>query len=301
MVWHHFQNVQFPVSPPTNLRRRYSITADVLSYQECPLQYEMLKIRKYEPSLAVQLFYGTIIHQVLDRAHAHYRGVHGAHGPGGSIPTDQDIEKYFTEVESALKARKIRAVDQVRDQALELLQRFNSLEGPVLYPRIVDTECKLQADQANYILHGNVDVIAVDGSDGYEIWDYKGTEKPSISSPSYHRYVYQMQVYAELYRRRTGHNPVRAVLYFLNELSGPSNPTQRPVNALLSVPLNPASINNAMQAFDNTVQSIEQGRATGNWPDPTQDPGLKTCNACDRRWQCSAVQSFGRSYNMLYP
>ena len=144
-MWQHFQSLQLPYRPPTVGRQRYSVTADVLAFQQCPIQYGAFVARKYEPALVVQLFYGTVIHQVLDRAHAHFRGELGV--PAGSMPTDADIDHYFSEVENALLSRRIRAVQSVRDQAKMILKRFNTLEGPLLYPRIIDTECRLQADQ----------------------------------------------------------------------------------------------------------------------------------------------------------
>ena len=163
-MWQNFQSLQLAFNPPTQSRRRYSVTADILAYQQCSLQYSAFAVRRYEPALVVQLFYGTIIHQVLDRAHAHYRGELGV--PPGTFPTDADIDNYFTQVENALIARRIRAVQSVRDQAKNILKRFNSLEGPTLYPRIIDTECRLQADQGQYILHGNVDVLVASNVGG---------------------------------------------------------------------------------------------------------------------------------------
>ena len=132
-MWKHFQSLSIPPAQATQARRRFSVTADILAFQQCSLQYGAFSARKYEPALVLQLFYGTIIHQVLDRAHAHFRGELGA--PGGSLPDDADIESYFGEVENALRARRIRAGDRVREQALRILKRFNSLEGPSLYPR----------------------------------------------------------------------------------------------------------------------------------------------------------------------
>ena len=41
---------------------------------------------------------------------------------------------------------------------------------------------------------------------------------PDLGSPDMQDYVWQMCVYAELYRVRSGHYPARAILYFLNEL-----------------------------------------------------------------------------------
>jgi hypothetical protein len=300
-MWQNFQGLQVPFNPPTPGRRRYSVTADILAYQQCPLQYGAFAVRRYEPALVVQLFYGTIIHQVLDRAHAHYRGELSV--PPGTLPTDADIENYFTQVESALVARRIRAVQSVRDQAKEILKRFNSLEGPTLYPRIIDTECRLQADQGQYILHGNVDVLVSGpaGGNEVEIWDYKGASKPSVGDPDYQRYVFQMQVYADLYRQKTGTTPSRAVLYFLNELGGVVAPTVRPVNALLAVNLDPAAVQQALQSFGQTVQQIEACRASRNWPNPSVAPAIETCNACDWRWNCPAAAGFGRSYQMIYP
>ena len=300
-MWQNFQSLNVQQDNIQQIRRRYSVTADILAYQQCSIQYGAFAVRRYEPALVVQLFYGTIIHQVLDRAHAHFRGELDV--PQGTLPTDSDIEDYFREVENALVARRIRAVQSVREQALEILQRFNSLEGPELYPRIIDTECRLQADQGRYILHGNVDVLAesnVDDSNRVEIWDYKGSHKPSQGDPEYQRYVFQMQVYSDLYRQKTGIAPTKAILYFLNELAGPT-PTARPVNALLEVDLDPESVQQALQSFGQTVQQIEVCREDRRWPDPEVAPSQPTCNACDLRWNCTAAAKFGRQYPLIYP
>lgn len=298
-MWRHFQSLNLEYTEPTQSRRRYSVTADILAYQQCSIQYGAFAVRRYEPALVVQLFYGTIIHQVLDRAHAHFRGEFGV--PQGTLPTNSDIENYFKEVENALIARRIRAVQIVREQALKILQRFNSLEGPELYPRIIDTECRLQADQEQYILHGNVDVLADSNSgNGVEIWDYKGAYKPSQGDPEYQRYVFQMQVYADLYRQKTGETPTKAILYFLNELTGPE-PSKRPVNALLEVDLSSTVIQQALQSFGQTVEQIEACRENRRWPDPVEAPSQQTCNACDLRWNCGAAAKLGREYPLLYP
>ena len=298
----HFASLNLQNAAPALARRRYSVTSDILAYQQCSIQYGAYAVRRYEPALVVQLFYGTVVHQVLDRAHAHFRGELGV--PKGTMPTDADIRRYFKEVENALKARRIRAVSNVRDQALRVLTRFNALEGPALYPRILDTECLLQAEQPNYILHGNVDVLAHAESqkeNEVEIWDYKGSRRPSVGNPAFQRYVFQLQVYADLYHRKTGQVPTKAVLYFLNELAPGPKPEQRPVNALLEVNLDPSAVHKALRSFGNTVQEIESCRAQRKWPDPADDPGEATCDACDLRWNCGAASSFGRKYDLVLP
>ena len=301
-MYQHFQSLNLQNATSVPARQRYSVTSDILAYQQCSIQYGAFAVRRYEPALVVQMFYGTIVHQVLDHAHAHFRGELGV--PQGTMPTDSDIERYFTEVENALKARRIRAVRNVREQALRVLKRFNSLEGPTLYPRIFETECLLQADQQDYILHGNVDVLAHSESgkgDQVEIWDYKGARRPSMGDPEYQRYIFQLQVYAELYRRKTGQEPTKAVLYFLNELAPDPAPQTRPVNALLEVNLDPSAVQQALQSFGQTVQQIESCRSSRQWPDPAEAPSEATCDACDLRWNCSAAAKFGRNYSLIYP
>jgi hypothetical protein len=315
MPWRNYQNVE--VSPPQQvpIRRRYSVTADILSYQRCPRQYGYFKVHSYEPAHSVQVYFGTIIHQVLDRAHAHYKGLYDP-ATAGQIPTDGDIEEYFTEVDSALRSRGIRAINKdLRNLACELIKRFNQLEGPTLYPRVRETEHPIQADQGSYILHGTVDVLAdpeigEPTYDQMEIWDYKGTKfpDPSVSNPRQaelnHRrlqmYEFQMYVYAELYRARNGVYPAKAVLYFLNELNDGPRPIRRPSNALYEVVFDQEVIQQALDNFEAIVDVIEQSRDLDQWPapPPTQDPGKETCDICDIRWSCPLKRG---KYPMRYP
>jgi putative RecB family exonuclease len=308
MSWQNFQNLQIPLSSTTHVKRRYSVTSDVLSYQRCARQYGYFAVRGYEPSQSVQIYYGTLIHQVLDRAHAHYRGSIDP-TTQGQIPTDQDIERYFNEVDSSLRARGISSVSgfrqaREREAALRRIQLFNQIEGSQLYPRIRDTEHRLQSDRGNYLLHGTVDVLADDPNwlptMGAEIWDYKGGHRPNLNSEDYRRYEFQMLVYAELYRERNGLYPVKAILYFLGELDAAQTSLLRPSTALVEVPLQPARIQVALQTFGNTVTQIENSRATDTWtaPLPGQEPDQKTCDICDLRWNCPTVQS---QYPMRYP
>ena len=301
-MWEHFSSLQrqLPYSMPPVGKQRYSVTSDILAYQQCSIQYGTFTARNYEPALTVQLFYGTIIHQALDRAHAHFEGKLNV--PQGTFPNDDDIERYFLEIENSLKARQIRAVKNVRDQALRVLKRFNNLEGPDLYPRVVDTECRLKSDREDYILHGNVDVLARSiGSDEVEIWDYKGASKPSMNDAAYQRYRFQMQVYAELYKQNTGRTPAKAILYFLNELAPDPEPTTRPVNAVMEVDIDPNEVNVALQSFGRTVKDIESCKAARKWHDPLEPPSKETCDACDLRWSCDAATKLGRVYPLSYP
>lgn len=326
------------VGPPTppNVKRRYSVTSDVVAYRRCPRQYGAFNVKKYAPAHQTQLYFGTILQQVLDRCHQHFHGTHDPSTRGyvpdngqvltgieidayfqalsnarvlGTVvpPAPSDIVRYFLEVEEGLKSRGIRAVTpDLRLKAVRILQYFNALEGPALYPRVVDTEHRLQADQQSHVLHGVVDLLANSpGAAGdpsqCEMWDYKGSSRVDLSLSDLETYQFQMRVYAHLYRLKHGVLPSKSVLYFLNELDGATAPTTRPVNALIEVSLNPLEIDVATSSFAETVLQIESARSSGLWPPAV--PGCiseQDCAICDLRWDCTTPNG-GRGVALRYP
>lgn len=291
-------------------RRRFSVTADILSYRRCHRQYGLQAVHGYEPSRTSQVFFGTVIHQVLDRAHAHY---HGLIDPGtrNTLPTSEDIERFYRDVAQSLRTRGIRgATARVEERALNIIQCFNEQEGPDLYPRVVDSEHRMQADEETYVLHGTADLLVAPndtnrGPETLEIWDYKGTRRPASKNRGLQDYLFQMRVYADLYRRRHGVYPARAQLYFLNELyeridDGQSFADARAA-ALLTVPIIPDEVEEALSAFRQSVADIEVCRVDDRWEAPVvgEGPGLETCSICDHRWNCPTVRGDRRLNDAL--
>jgi len=289
-AWTNFQGVVVPPPQPGAVRPRFSLTSDILSFRRCSRQYGYFGNDGFVPAQATQIFYGTIIHQVLDRCHRHYWGFMG-HAPG-TMPADADVEHYFGEVQNALRSHGVRpASPSVAAKAMRVLKIFNRVEGPTLYPLIRDTEFRLESERAQYVLRGVVDVLArnpaaPDDPAQMEIWDYKGTRFPDLSSKELRDYVWQMCVYAELYRVRSGAYPARAILYFLNELDLDPEPTSRPVRAVYEVQFTATAVQQALAEFDMTAQSIVGCRATSVWPLPGTPPEKETCDICDIRWSC---------------
>ena len=308
MAWQKFQKLKVPISQSAPLKRRYSVTGDILSFQRCKRQYGHFAVRGYEPAHTVQIYYGMLIHQVLDRAHAHYKGLIDK-TTKDKLPTDQDIEQYFNEVDTTLRARGISSVRAFthaaeRDAALRRLKLFNQIEGPDLYPRVRDTEHRLQSNRDDYLLHGTVDVLAnapnmLPGM-AAEIWDYKGGHPPGQNHQDFRRYEFQMLVYAELYRERNGDYPEKAILYFLGALDAVTDSPSRPQDALIEVPLDLNRIQIALDIFNRAVKDIENCRLKDNWPAPKPgfEPDKNTCDICDIRWNCPAHVG---KYPMRYP
>lgn len=285
-------------------RPRLSLTSDILSFRKCRRQYGYFGQEGFVPARAVQIFFGQIIHQVLDLCHRHYAGYLGH--PKGSMPSDADVERYFDEVEQALRAHGIQPASlREAAQAKQVLKAFNTLEGPLLYPKVLDTEFRLESERKTFVLRGVVDVLVSDDSGEPEIWDYKGTQKPPLSSNSLRDYEWQMSVYAELYKVKTGKYPVRAVLYFLNELkvsTGDPPITKRPVPAVHIVDFmrkgvepdrTPTLVAEGLAAFDKTATDIAACKTGQSWGAPTGSdvPDDKTCDICDIRWNCDAHPS----------
>ena len=290
-VWKHFSAVTVPATKNGTPKRRFSLTSDILSYRRCTRQYGYFGNDGFVPAQATQIYYGTIIHQVLDRCHRHYWGLLGH--CRSTLPEDGDIDQYFDEIQNALRSRGVRPASQaVSEKARRVIKIFNRVEGPTLYPLIRDTEFRLESDQDQYILRGVVDVLARDvGAPNdparMEIWDYKGTRLPDGSSKELRDYVWQMCVYAELYRVREGTYPARAILYFLNELDQVPEPTSRPLRAVHEVRFTEKKIQQALKEFDKTALAIIRCRQVNKWPTPIAAPEKETCDICDVRWNCT--------------
>lgn len=291
-MWDNYlRGAQFRFHPEENIKHRYSITSDILSFDMCPKQYKLFKNDGFIPSLTMSMFFGTAIHDVLDQLYKHYQGKYNPDNRG-EIPGNDKIAEYFTNTVNALALRHIHANQHVKNVALNLVNRFVQLEGQALFPRIKETECYLSIDKGPYILHGRVDVIARSTNPNQvEIWDYKSEKCPRPKEgPRFESLIYQMMVYGELYRQKKGALPDKAVLYFLGELDGPTPPTTRPVDAILELDFSDDRIQKAMAKFDATVAQIEECKQTKNWPDPQIDPGQRMCDECDIRWNCTATQ-----------
>lgn len=277
---------QVPRTPPSQVRPRFSLTSDILSFRRCEKQYGAFGQDGFVAARATQAFFGSVVHQVLDLCHRQFAQT-------GKLPSDEEIDAYFTEIENALRSHGIRAAAaNVSDKARLILKRFNALEGPLLYPRIRDTEFRMETQRPHYVLRGVVDVLATDPNDPanpskMEIWDYKGSRVPHASSSRMKEYRWQMAVYAELFRQKHSVYPRQAVLYFLNELDSEPPPTQRPLRATVVVRFEPAQVNLAMTEFDATADAIMRCQQIAQWPNPTTAPEKETCDICDLRWNCT--------------
>jgi len=309
-LFNPYSKVRVTPRPEVPAIPRLGLTSDIIGFRRCPRQYGFFVEKGFVPAHTVQIFYGTIIHEVLDRAHHHFMGFENP-STKGKIPNDRDIVNYFNEVEHALKAHGIRSINErLRKQAREILIRFNEVEGPHLYPLVVDTEHRIRGARKEYLMEGVVDVLVGSETDPenhpenpsvWEIWDYKGQKRPEEGSRALQSYEYQMRVYAALYKIRNGCLPKAAKLYFLNELRDDSI-TSRPSSAILKVSLSAKEIDKALNEFDKTAEQIMKAKENDSWiaPNALHVEEIKdTCTICDLRWSCPAWAS--KPFSMQFP
>lgn len=315
-----FHGMQIPLAASTPIKRRYSVTADIVSMRRCPKQYAAFGVYRFAPAYQTQIWYGMVIHQVLDYCHAHFRGQldpatedqvpddgkvlaraeveawfrqlrQARHESLPEPPPPSDVLRYFMAVDDSLRGRGVRAIaPALRTNAVMVLQHFNALEGPSLYPRVIDTEHRLQADRGKHILHGVIDLLAESldaDADECEIWDYKGIDPLHGDDPQLETLRFQMRVYAHLYRIKHGALPRRARLYFVGSLPKDDTPPEkRPVDAVEDVDLDPELVDQAMAEFDQTVAEIERCRENDTWPPAAPGTIDDQCKICDLRWNC---------------
>ncbi|MFB6200183.1 MAG: UvrD-helicase domain-containing protein, partial [Candidatus Nanohaloarchaea archaeon] len=283
-----FNKMDVGSSEGEGVRRRYSVTGDILSYRRCARQYGYFTQRDYSPAGEAQIFFGQVVHRTLDRAHQQYKGKIENKPPG--IPDEDDIEEYFDQVSESLKAQGAYPRSQkAEEKALEYVKEFNREKAEELYPQVKDTEHRLQTQTDDFVMEGTVDVLVrPEDDDGdpsdWEIWDYKATSIPEDHKADLDNYIYQMRVYAGLFKQKNGKLPSRAVLYFMGE--------DDPDRAEYKIDFDRKSIKDAMRIFESTVSEIEDHQEKEEWPAPSDEekPSDETCSACDLRWDCPAVE-----------
>lgn len=292
--------------------RKYSTTADILSFKRCRRQYGYFGVRGFASATNTQRYFGTLVHDVLDRINREYR-------EAPSLPDHARIVELVQEAHERLVRSGVRPYNsrQQQEQAVKLVERFVLLIGPHFFPHVRQTEYRLERalrtpERRDYILTGIVDVLSGSVShelglpfstmpDDIEIWDYKSGKMPEKGSRELEDYQYQMWVYAELYRQQTGDYPARSVLVFLGELgrdadwaAARSNAARARgliMKAIYPIYPTPKHVERAIADFNRTVEHIESERARpygDQWraPGPAYVVDVATCEACELRYNC---------------
>ena len=267
------------------VKERYTITGDVISYSICPRQYGLYRFYGFSPSNPTQEWYGSVIHRFLKRAHSIYR-------IKGRVISLDEVEEIFRKVETSMEAEGIRPTSpKVREKVISILKEFCRLYGEEFIPKIVEAELRLVKELSEFILYGIVDALKEENGD-FEIWDYKGMDRPDPSTPYGKRkleiYEKQMFVYGYLFKEKNGSYPKKAVLLFMNELVKENGSPLYEIDFTEEETIK--KVERFIEEFSEIVKKIEKSKESGKWELP-KEIDKKTCSQCNFRFDCEKFSS----------
>lgn len=305
-----------PTQKTENVIKKYSVTADILSFKRCRRQYGFFGVRKFRSATATQRYFGTLVHDVLEQINRNYQ-MKKSLPIEEALPNEEEIKILVEKAHERLILSGIRPynTEDQKIRAAKLISRFVELIGPVFFLHVDKTEYHLEhsinpGENDEFILHGIVDVLSgavahdlgmpySTEPDDIEVWDYKSGKCPPKDSTELQDYQYQMRVYAHLYRQQTGNYPARCVLVFLGELDDDdiwkrcSRDHRQFPSLFYTIDPQPRHIVKAINDFEKVVKEIEIEKSkpySEQWLAPINAPDAATCDSCELRYNCERYE-----------
>lgn len=280
------------VRPTSYVVPAYSLTGDLLAYQNCGLQYRYHNRGALPPSKPVQLWFGQFIHGVMEESYRTY--IAG----GNPLPWgDSQLLPIADLIIRRLAARGIQFQRfQLLGIALERAYAAVNTWGAYLFPLISEAEVRLRGirplppntdsvrESGQYEVEGVADVITSVRLTGiadpnplvnallislagqaYEVVvDYKGMRRPSQSEAAWRAHEQQILTYGWLRRQQPQAATVRSgMLLYLNEL----------------VP----GVEDMQRLYEDAIQAATP--QTDVTPSPSDQQALRAWPRERRRWQ----------------
>lgn len=250
------------------VKKTYSFTGDLKIYETCPRQYQFFREYDFTPSRSAVIFFGLLVHQTIEE-------VHRVALDGKLDALDESgIRALFDRTFRFLCLADVRPIgDSAREAAFkQVMNYFRQNQSEM--QRVIQTEVDVSLEKDDYILVGKVDLLL--GGDGkLELLDFKTSPRPSDSPELIAAYERQLCTYAHILEQRHGRHVDRLLLYWTSE--------PRKEDALMTLPYDPAQVEEAGRHFDETVRRIQAREFTISKP---PEPGI--CKECDLRTLCHA-------------
>jgi DNA helicase-2/ATP-dependent DNA helicase PcrA len=258
--------IDFASVKEINLKRQYSFTSHISLFETCAEQYRFFRELEFSPVRASAQLFGTLVHQTIEDVHkAVLRGEPG-------IVTVDKVAAWFETNYYYLSRRERQYLNGLsKAAALRHVQSYVKRERRH-FDRLREAEVDISLVKDSYILSGSVDLIRGEG-DTVELIDFKAEKKPDMvrDRERLNQYRKQLEVYAHLVEKRTGHRVSRTHLYYTGEDGG---------NPFVSWDKDSKSIDRTIADFDRIVGRIEARDYRMK-----ARPGKK-CEDCDMRSYC---------------
>jgi DNA helicase-2/ATP-dependent DNA helicase PcrA len=251
------------------LKKSYSFTSDIKTYETCSRQYGFYREFEFAPSRAVTILFGTLVHQTIEDVHRKFLA-----GKGEDV-TELFIEERFEFNYKMLQLKEVRSMaDPQKKAALQNVIHYwkNNKQG---LDSIQGAEIDVSLEKDSYVLKGSIDLIA-DENGELEILDFKTGKVPEGETEMLRSYYLQLCIYAHIFEQRHGKTPSRLVLYWTGEYDRKK--------ARMVFPYKKGDVDGAMGHFESVVKQIQ----ARNY-DVEHAPSKEVCNECDFRSYCRSL------------
>jgi DNA helicase-2/ATP-dependent DNA helicase PcrA len=251
------------------LKKSYSFTSDIKTYETCSRQYGFYREFEFTPSRAVTILFGTLVHQTIEDIHRKFLT-----GKGPDVD-EAFIEERFEFNYKMLQLKEVRSMaDPQKKAALQNVVHYWKNNKQIL-DSIQGAEIDVSLEKDSYVLKGSIDLIA-DENGELEILDFKTGKVPEGETDMLRSYYLQLCIYAHIFEQRHGKTPSRLVLYWTGEFNREK--------ARMVFPYKKEDVDGAIEHFETVVKQIQ----ARNY-DVEHAPSKEVCNECDFRSYCRSL------------
>lgn len=261
-------DVHFKINKRTKLKKKLSITGDILLYETCPKQYEIFRDYNFSPSSTAQFTVGILVHNTIEQIHRNILF------DDSFNPTLDDVLRTFEENLSILKMMNqvvigSYLIDNARKNIINYYNNFRSY-----FKDIIDFEKLIVVEKDKFYLVGRIDAV-VKNNDGIMLLDFKAQQRPdSLNSDIIDKYKNQLSIYIHQLNTKGGIVPNRNVLFFTGE--------SEKNRAFLDLEISENDVTTAIGSFDSTaVKILSKDYLLSQFPDFDS-----ICSQCDYRKVC---------------
>jgi DNA helicase-2/ATP-dependent DNA helicase PcrA len=251
-------------------KKPYSFTTDIQTFETCSRQYQMYRHLEFEPSRAVMMVFGTLVHQTIEDIHRMQLD-----GRGSEVDEEYIRDRFDFNLRT-LMLKEVRYIGKQQQEAAldHVLNYWRNNRKEI--EQVVEAEVDVTVEEENFVLNGSIDLVrTADGE--LEILDFKSSKRPDEKSGSAYldTYYQQLCIYAHVYSTRTGITPSRLVLYWTGESDKKK--------ARMVFDYDPTHVEDAASHFREVVGKIQAQEF-----DVVTPPDNKVCGECDFRHFCTS-------------
>ena len=252
----------------SGLRKTYSFTEDILTYEACPMQYKFFRELEFPKALSQTTFLGKLVHTTIEDIHR------AAINHEEHKITEPNISDWFDANYEKLSRTDLGYLsEKAKKTAFSQVMHYVRLQGNN-WTGIAMAEAEVNLVRDRYILEGKIDLVKLlDGE--VEIIDFKSGTKPNMNIVSDRERLEncrrQVNVYAYLAVHALGLNVARMKLYYTGEEGTAPE---------IVYPYDEGKAEEVVKGFDDVVDKI----AEIDFEHRTDD--IETCGECYFRHWC---------------